>query len=287
MPISNLSATVIALLAVTAFASPAAAQDLPDAAKDSDAFSGDYLIVGMGVALVPSYEGSDEHAIIGAGGVTGRVAGIGIGARSGGISLDFVPDGEDSRIGWGLGPVARWGGNRTAHIKDPVVEALGKLKGSIETGVAGSVAIKRLITPVDALTFSADVRWDISGHGGGQVVSTSVSYFSPVSQAAAVGLSVAADIVDTQYANHQFGVTAAGSTASGLPLYTARGGLKNVGLRAFAAYDLNGNLRDGGLAVVGGMGLSWLKGSAAESPLTSLRGKSSQWLAGAGLAYTF
>ena len=275
------------LFPVLLAAIPAAAQEVTDPVPEQDAFSGDYLIVGLGVASVPSYEGSDNNVLIGAGGVTGRIAGIGIGARSGGISLDFVPDGKDSRFGFGLGPVARWHGNRTAHIKDPVVAALGKIKGTIEAGVAGSVTMKRLVTGVDTLTLSADIRWDATGYGGGTVVSTSLSYFTPLSEAAVFGLSAAADIVDTQYANYNFAVSPAGSLASGLPVFTARGGLKNIGLRSFVGYDLDGNLRNGGLAVVGGLGWSRLYGSAAQSPITSIRGSASQWLFGAGMAYTF
>ena len=275
------------LFPVLLAAIPAAAQEVTDPVPEQDAFSGDYLIVGLGVASVPSYEGSDNNVLIGAGGVTGRIAGIGIGARSGGISLDFVPDGKDSRFGFGLGPVARWHGNRTAHIKDPVVAALGKIKGTIEAGVAGSVTMKRLVTGVDTLTLSADIRWDATGYGGGTVVSTSLSYFTPLSEAAVFGLSAAADIVDTQYANYNFAVSPAGSLASGLPVFTARGGLKNIGLRSFVGYDLDGNLRNGGLTVVGGLGWSRLYGSAAQSPITSIRGSASQWLFGAGMAYTF
>jgi outer membrane scaffolding protein for murein synthesis (MipA/OmpV family) len=281
------SLKVCLLLPALAFAAPVVAQEIAAPAPEKDAFSGNYLVVGLGIASVPSYEGSDDRAVIGAGGVTGRIAGIGIGARSGGISLDFVPDGKDARIGFGLGPVVRWHGNRTAHIKDPVVEALGKLKGTIEAGVAASVTVKRVLTPVDTLTFSADLRWDATGYGGGRVVSTSVSYFTPVSEAAAFGLSVASDMIDTQYANYNYAVSPAGSTASGLPVFTAKGGIKSVGLRSFIGYDLDGNLRNGGLAIVGGFGWSRLYGSAAQNPLTRVRGRASQWLLGAGMAYTF
>ncbi len=283
---TGLSSACLLFLALVV-STPAAAQEIAGPAPEKDVFAGDYLVVGLGVASVPSYEGSNDSAIIGAGGITGRIAGIGIGARSGGISLDFIPDGADSRIGFGLGPVARWRGNRTAHIVDPVVASLGKLKGTIEVGVAGSVTIKRLITPVDTLTFSADIRWDVTGNGAGRVVSTSVSYFTPLSNAAVFGFSVASDVIDDRYANYNFAVSPAGSLASGLPVFTAKGGLKTIGLRGFAGYDLDGNLRNGGFAVVGGLGWSRLYGSAAETPLTAIRGRASQWLLGAGMAYTF
>lgn len=276
------------VLAAALFPAAAQAQSVDGAMPgEENAFDGDYLVVGAGLALIPSYEGSDDGTVILAGGVTGRIGGVGIGARSGGISLDLIDDPAGQKVGFALGPVARWRGNRTAHIVDSVVQRLGTIRGTVETGIAAGVEVHRVLTPVDTLSFSGDARWDITGRGGGQVSSFSLSYFTPVSRAAAAGLAVTADRIDDTYANYNYAIDAAGSIASGLPTYSAHGGWKSFGARAFAAYDLNGNLLDGGLAVAAGASWNRLYGSAAETPMTSLRGSSSQWLFGAGLAYTF
>lgn len=274
-------------MAVLSWSGPAMAQGAPDAGPDSGAYEGDYLIVGAGFGSAPSYEGSDDRVIIPAAGVTGRIKGVNIGARAAGISLDFLPDPAGSRIGFALGPVIRYRGNRASHIKDPVVAKLGKLNGTVETGIATGVAIRKVLTPVDSLSIGADVRWDISGNGGGRVITAGVSYFAPVSRAMVVGASVAADFIDDQFARYNFSVTEAGAAASGLPVYHAKGGMKNWAVRAFAAYDLDRNIENGGFAIAGGISYSRLTGSAAQTPITSLRGSADQIIFGGGVSYTF
>lgn len=268
-------------------ANPALAQEAPDAGPDSSAYDGDYLIVGVGVGSVPSYEGSDDRVLLPAAGVTGRIGGIAIGARSAGISLDFVEEPDDSRIGFALGPVIRYRDNRSAHIRDAAVALLGKRKGIIEGGIATGVSFRKLLTPQDSLTVGADIRWDVSGHGGGRVASVGVSYFTPINHAMVIGASLSGDLIDDRYADYNFGIDEAGAAASGLPAYDARGGLKNWALRAFGAYDLDRNILNGGFAIAAGVSYSRLVGSAAETPTTSLRGSRDQVIFGGGIAYTF
>ena len=82
-------------------------------------------------------------------------------------------------------------------------------------------------------------------------------------------------------------MTPAGSAASGLPVYRAKGGWKNWNSRFVAAYDLDGDLRNGGWAVGAAVSYTRLRGSAAKTPITALRGSRDQWLGALGLAYTF
>jgi outer membrane scaffolding protein for murein synthesis (MipA/OmpV family) len=250
-------------------------------------FKGDYLIVGAGAAAVPSYQGSNDTTVVPAGGVLGNIHGIGINPRAAGVALDFVPDADDARIGFTLGPVIRYRSNRVHDINDPVVAKLGKLDAVFEGGVAVGVTVHRLLNRYDSLSVGSDFRWDISGKGSGLVIAPGATYFTPLSKAVVVGARVGAEFVDDRYAVYNYDVSAAGSVASGLPQYHAHGGLHNVNAGAFVGYDLSGNFLDGGLAV--GAGAMWTKlhGSAAETPITSLRGSATQWVFGAGLAYTF
>ena len=77
------------------------------------------------------------------------------------------------------------------------------------------------------------------------------------------------------------------SAASGLPAFAASGGFKEASLGAFTALDLTGDLLDGGFAVGVGALYTRLYGSAAKTPITSIRGSGHQWLLGAGIAHTF
>lgn len=266
---------------------PVAAQEI---STEGSAFSGDFLIAGAGVALAPNYEGSDDLVAMPAGAVAGRLGGIGINARAFGLSLDLIPDASrKGGIGFTLGPVVRYRTNRSGRIVDDVVAKLGKLKGVVEVGVTAGIDAKKVFNPYDSISFSVDLRWDASGQGSGLIVAPGISYLTPVSKGIAVGGALNANFIDSRYANYNFGITPAGSLATGgvLPAYTARGGLKDVGVGAFTAFDLNGNFLDGGPAIGLGAMYSRLFNSAAESPITSIRGSRSQLIFGAAASYTF
>ena len=277
---------LLSLLAACSSSAPAAAQELPTIAPEKSVFTGDFLLVGVGAVAVPSYEGAGELHVLPAAGVAGRIGGISINPRAAGVALDLIPD-SSARASFTLGPVLRYRTNRTGKVADPVVAQLGKLKGVIEAGVVGGMAFKGVLNPHDSLSASVDLRWDISGRGSGLIVSPGVSYLTPVSRAQVVGMALGANFIDQRYAQYNFAVTPAGSAASGLPVYNAHGGLKDWNFGAFTARDLNGNFLDGGLAIAVGAQFSRLYGSAAESPITRLRGKRSQWIFGGGLAWVF
>ncbi|MBV1690819.1 MipA/OmpV family protein [Novosphingobium sp. G106] len=255
----------------------------------SSVFDGDFLVVGVGAVSMPSYEGSDDRRITPAGGVYGRVAGINISPRAAGLALNFIPEQKGKRLTFNLGPVARYRSNRSSlnGIKDPVVRRLGKLDAVIEGGATVGMTLKGVINAYDRISLGADFRWDVSGKGGGRVIAPGVTYFTPVSKGQVIGARVGAEFVDRKYAQYNYGIDAAGSAASGLPQYVGRGGFKEWNLGAFTAFDLDGNFLDGGFALGAGVQYSRLQGSAAETPITAIRGKRGQFFAGAGLAYTF
>lgn len=277
----------LGLLVLGFAALPAAAQEI---SAENSVFSGDFLIAGAGVAVAPNYEGSDDLVASPAGAVAGRIGGIGINARAFGLSLDLIPDAARvGGIGFTLGPVVRYRTNRSGRIVDDVVAKLGKLRGVVEVGVTAGIDAKKVLNPYDSLSFSVDLRWGASGRGSGLIVAPGVSYLTPVSKGIAVGGALNANFIDSRYANYNFSVTPAGSLATGgvLPAYTARGGLKDVGVGAFTAFDLNGNFLDGGPAIGLGAMYSRLFNSAAESPVTAIRGRRSQLIFGAAASYTF
>lgn len=266
-----------------------ATASLPDPAfaSEKSAYDGDFLILAAGAVLLPSYEGADETSTLPAAAIAGRVGGIGISPRAAGLGLDLVPERPGARASLGLGPVVRLRMNRSGRISDPVVARLGKLRSVIEGGVNLGVTVKRVLNPHDQLSLGADFRWDISGRGGGGLIAPSLTYLTPLSRAQVVGLLAGAEIADRRFASYNYDVTPAGSAASALPAFAAKGGLKALSLGAFTARDLDGNLLNGGLSIGLGAMYTRLKGSAAKTPITAIRGKASQWFFAAGLGYTF
>lgn len=271
------------------FSVPALAQDGADevSVDIENAYAGDFLLVGAGAILAPDYEGSDDYTVGPAGGFRARVGGIGIYSSGMGIGADFIPDAKGARVALSLGPVIRYRNDRSGKVKDDVVGLLPRLDETWEAGVSADISFRRLITPKDSLSLGGDVRWTFSGNRGGRIITTNISYFTPVSRAAGFGISVGMDHVNDTYADYYYSIDPAGSAASGLPVYQGKGGWKNASGRIYFGYDFDGNLRNGGWAVGGVVNYTRLRGSAAATPITSIRGDRDQWLAGAGIAYTF
>lgn len=277
----------IALLAAGALALgmslPAMAQD---AADSTSVFDGDYLSVGIGAAYGPSYDGSDDYAVYPLPLLQGSFHGVAINPRSGGIGLDFIPD-PDSGAGFNLGVVGKARMNRARQIKDPVVESLGELDTAIEFGPTAGMTFPALLNPYDSLTFTVDALWDVAGAHGGMVVDPSVAYFTPLSRGIAASLSLSAEYGDKDFADYYFSISPAGTIASGLPSFTAGSGFTKAGGNLLLGFDLDGNLENGGLALVVVGGYSRMLGDARRSPVTSIRGSADQWIGAIGVGYTF
>lgn len=278
--------TISFLGLAAAVLSPAAAL-AQDAAPEPSVFDGDYLTVGAGVIYGPSYEGSDDMVATPVPAVQGRVGGVTITPRPGGLALDLIPDGKDAKLGFSLGPVASYSGNRKRQTKDPVVRSAGKLKEAIDLGVSGGVTAYRVLHAYDSLTLSTDVKWNVNSAYKGMIVTPQISYLTPLSRGAIAVLGVNARHVDDDYARYYYGVNPAQSAASGLPAFSAKGGWASVGTNLFVGYDLDGDLLNGGFAVFAAAGYSRLLNDAKRNPWTSIRGDADQWLFGAGVGYTF
>jgi outer membrane scaffolding protein for murein synthesis (MipA/OmpV family) len=119
------------------------------------------------------------------------------------------------------------------------------------------------------------------------VLAPSLTYFSPLNKAAAVSVSLAGELVDYRYADYYFSIDAAGAAASGLPIFTAQGGLKNLSATMLSGIDLDGDMTNGGLGLFVIGSYSRLVGDAKRSPVTAIRGSADQFFGSIGLGYTF
>lgn len=278
---------LFAAAGVAALLSAPSALAQSEAAPEDSVFDGDYVTLGVGGIYSPSYEGSDDMVFSPFPLIQGKLAGIEITPRPGGLALDVIHDKEDPKIGFSFGPVVTYSGNRHRQIEDSVVRSAGKLKAAVDAGINGGVTVYKLLNPYDSLTLSSDVRWNVNSAHKGMVVSPGVSYFTPLSRAAIASVGISAKHVDDDYARYYYGVSPAQAAASGLPVYSAKGGWASVGVNALVGYDLDGNALNGGFAVFVLGSYSRLMNDAKRNPYTSLRGRAGQWVAGAGIGYTF
>lgn len=276
---------LIALLAPS-LAVPALAQEPPPPATET-VFDGTYLTLGVGAAIGPSYEGSDDYVVFPVPAVQGKIGGIGIAPRPGGLALDLIDDPADARVSFQIGPVARMRFDRNRQVEDDVVRRLGKRDVAVELGGNVGVSLNRITNPYDSLTFSVDVRHDVAGAHDSIVVAPGLTFQTPVSRGAFVALNASAEHVSDRYARYYFSVSPAGSTASGLPRFDADGGWKSVGAGLAGAVDLDGDLTNGGFAIFAAANYSRLLGDFKDAPTTSIRGSANQFVGAIGIGYTF
>lgn len=276
----------LATLLATVAAAPASAQENPPPAAES-VFDGDYLTVGVGAAVGPSYEGSDDYVLFPVPALTGKVTGVGIAPRPGGLALDLIDDPADARVSFQVGPAVRLRFDRNRQIEDDVVRRLGKRDAAVEVGGNFGVSFNQITNPYDSLTFSIDVRADVAGAHSGVVIAPGLTFQTPVSRGAFVALNVSAEHVSDRYARYYYSIGPNGSAASGLPQFDADGGWKNIGAGLASGIDLDGDLTNGGFAIFAAANYSRLLGDFKNAPTTSIRGSADQFVGVLGIGYTF
>lgn len=269
-----------------ACAAPAMAQNveaLPDGPDgEATVFDGNWFSIGAGAVYSASYDGSDDYVVSPIPIVQGKIGGVRISPRAGGAALDFVNDDSDgAKISAGV--AARLNRNRASQIEDPVVLSYGELDTAFEVGPSVGISLPGLLNPYDSLSFNIETLFDVAGAHDGTLVSPGVTYFTPVSRGAAISLSVSGSYVDDDYADYYYSVPAGGA----LPAYQADGGWDRVGVNLLTGVDLDGNLANGGLALIAMGGYSRMLGDAKRTPFTSIRGDADQWMGALGIGYTF
>ena len=271
-------------------ASPAFAQSAPPTPEMPSAeelANRDTVTVGVGGALVPDYEGSDDYRFIPAAAIRGQYRGISFSSRGLYLYVDVVPRGSGT-VEFDAGPVVGARFNRTRKIKDDIVDLLPERKTAIEVGGFAGVSLHQLTNPYDTLAFDVSVLRDVGNAHQSTTISPNLSFSTPLSLTTYVSANVGAEFVANRFADYYFSITPAESlaTAGVLPVFNADGGMKNWKAGLLLNQSLSGSLLHG-LSVFGTANYSRLVGDFKRSPIVSDRGSANQWLAAAGLAYTW
>jgi outer membrane scaffolding protein for murein synthesis (MipA/OmpV family) len=278
-------------VAVQQDTAPARRQGGPPAGVPS-VFDDNWINIGVGAGLIPTYAGSDDYFIFPLPLVTGRLGGVGFRPSGAGMNFDLLSPQptvvqQDKTPQFSLGPTFRFRVERGVDPRDPVVEAAGRLDTALEVGVNAGVTFPAVLNPNDALTIGAAIRWDVLGAHRGQVIEPTVAYLTPLGLGVLVQLSAALEIVDDDFARYYQSVTPAQSAASGLPVFDARGGANRLATAAVVAVDLDGNALNGGFNLFALGAYARMLGDGATTPFTRLRGTADQFQIGLGVGYTF
>lgn len=255
-------------------------------------FDGNWVLIGVGLTMLPTYSGSDDYFVFPVPMALGRVRGVGIRPAAGGLTLDFLSPqpavgSQSSEPSFSLGPTIRFRNNRAINSKDEVVEAAGRLDSALEVGLNAGVTFPKVLHDFDSLILAANIRWDVLGAHKGRLIEPSIAYTTPLSRGVLVQVSASMEFVDDNFSEYYFSVTPQQSAASGLAQYRADGGLNRIGVQTIGAVDFDGNLLNGGWSAIGLAGYSRMQGDGARTPFTLDRGNPNQFLIGVGLAYAF
>ena len=263
---------------------PANAQPLLGPTKEDR----DSLTLGLGGGIAPEYEGASDYGFQPGGVIQGKVDGFEFQVRGPNLYVDLVRDSSDSRWNVIAGPVAQLRLDRTSRsdLVDPRVALLGTRKTAVELGGYVGIGKKGFLIPPASLTFDMAFVHDVAGAHDSYILTPGVSLSSPVSQRAFARIGVSADYVGGGYGRTYFDVPALAQPGA-LPAYsTDGGGFKSVGSTLLLTHDLGGDNRKGwGLFALGGY--KRLLGQYARSPIVRDAGDADQFLAVAGIAYSF
>lgn len=236
----------------------------------------DQFVAG-GAAVLPDYAGSDDYRVIPFGALRVEWGDVVIRTDGPGLAAELYEAGPVT-----AGVYGRWSGGRD-EVEDTVVARLDDVDNSIFTGVFAEYELAEdILSPVDSLTVGAKLGVDALGTVEGLAWSGSVTYAGAVSRKSFVALSASVSGFSDDYADTLFSVDAAGAAASGLPVYTAGGGVQDFGLTGIYTHGFTDIW-----SVTTVLGWSRLVGDYADSPIVALRGDENQYFLGLSLGRRF
>lgn len=266
------SALVAGALALTG-ASAAQAQ----IAEGSQASPVPTNYIAAGAAMLPDYAGSDDYRVIPFGAARFEMGGVEFRTQGPGLAANLYETGP-----WEFGAYVRWSGGRD-DVEDEIVDRMRDVDSSlIAGGYARLTVAEGVLTERDRFGLGVDLGVDALGNFDGLAWSASADYGVMVSRGVFAALSLSASGFSDDYADTLFSVDAVDAAATGLSLYTAEGGVRDVGLTAIVDVSVSRNW-----SVTGVAGYSRLLGDYADSPIVTERGSEDQVFLGLALGRRF
>jgi MipA family protein len=244
---------------------------------------------GLAAVSTPEYEGASKT-------VTGLAPDVNVsyktdgygsfafGSKARGFSWTAM-DTEAYSLGLSLGVGARRNDSKDGTLFSPGskrLKGMGEIKYSAEYGVFGHVKAGvpltfALIKGSGNGTANA-TDGSFNGHGGTRL---ELGASIPWQVNSNLGLSFSPNLVwaDSKYNQTYFGVTGAQSAKSGFAAYTAKSGVKSIGLTVGADYKIDNNW-----SANAALSLNQLRGDAAKSPLVQSKAQNTFVV---GVSYLF
>jgi outer membrane protein len=241
-------------------------------AQSAPVTSNDWTItLGAEGRLLPTFPGSDNYMF--------RPVPL-IDLRRAGTERKFTSSRDGASLGlvdtgnFRFGPTAKVQFSRRER-DDNALRGLGNVDYAIEVGAFAEYWLMQW------LRTRVDVRQGFLGHHG-VVADFSADAVFPVTRQLTLSAGPRLTAVTAKANDPYYSIDAAQSLASGLPIYSASGGLQSYGFGGLARYEWTPRW-----ATHAFVEYSRLTDSAADSPLVTLRGNPNQFQFGLGAAYSF
>jgi outer membrane protein len=261
MMATNAARASLFLFGLTFAGAPTVAQDDDDKGRRTR--------IGAGAQLVPSYPGADGFSV--------RPL-VDIARARGDEPFEFEAPDESfgfpllRKDGFAIGPSLNFEGSRTAKDVGTTVPKVGF---TVEAGGFVQYAFS------ENFRFRAEVRKGIGGHKG-LIANVGADLVKRKGDDWLFSIGPRMTIADKKYHRAYFSVAPADSLPSGLPAYSAGGGIQAVGITA--GYITQFSRRWGLYSYAK---YDRLVGDAAESPIVRSYGSRDQFSGGLALTYTF
>lgn len=231
------------------------------------------VMLGAGAVYAPDFEGSDECEVQPLPFLSVAYRDIAyVRGQEIGVNLIRLQVSNDFSIK--AGPLARYRRDRPEK-RNSDLRGLGDVDLAVELG--GAVAFEHKQAWV-----RVSLAKDVAGGHEGLVGEGEAGIRFNLSGTLTASATATASWADKDYMGTYFSVTAAQAARSGLPVYRAGSGLKDVGAGLNLSYMLGEHWM---VSAMGGY--SRLLGDAADAPLVVRRGSADQWQGGLFLAYRF
>jgi outer membrane protein len=226
--------------------------------------------VGAGAGMAPDYEGSDDYEGVplpyfSAQWKNGRYV------KLDGAALKANLLANDT---WSFGPLLQYRGKRDDDVDNNAVSRMREIDAAIEAGAF-------LGYKFDNWDLGIQMATDVSDEHDGMLATAGTGYtFKTDRMSTRIGVSLT--YADDDYMDTYFSVDADNANRSGLPIYKAESGLKDIGVNVMLLYNMAANWD-----IRGGLGYIALLGDAEDSPIVDIEGESGQVKASIIVIYNF
>jgi MipA family protein len=245
------------------------------------------LMIGLGVGIGPTYDGSDNYRLIPGGIVQGRLRGFDFAFRGPSLAIDLIRDGRDGGVNIIAGPVIQGRFERTAGIEDDRVALLGEKGAALELGGEIGLAVPGAFGVPGILRVTLTGVYDVTDVHDSFLLSPRINYMTPLAPKTLAIIGVSSTYVGEGYGKTYFDVPAIVSPNPTLSAYTIQdGGFKDVGANLMLIRQLGDDLGKGwSLFAMGGY--SRLLDKYADSPIVAAAGDRDSAFGVVGIAFRF